>query len=183
MAATVTPRARRLSAVLELLGVVALFLVGVIYLGAAAANQDPLWFYPAFDERPATVYVYRYGQALTLAPNDPGYNDLVAAVNADIPRHAGYYESYALSADQAAYFRDKGYAVELVYGRTVRVHTRFYFPPAPRLLIGLDGPYNYTHSVLMFRGSSERWLPGALALQDTARTRAAIEALLPPTTP
>lgn len=178
MAAEFTPRSRRLTAVLELAAVVVGFLVLAVYIGAASSNQDPLWFYPAFRESPLTVNIYRQGERATLAPNDPGFNTLVAAVNAEVPRHAGYFESLAVSPEQFRHFQERGYAVELVYPGPVQVHTRYFFPAAPRLLIGLDGPYNYTRAVLLFRGSNERWLPGAIALESAEQTRAAADAVL-----
>ena len=42
-------------------------------------------------------------------------------------------ESVAVSPEQFAFFRERGYAVELVYPGPVQVHTRYFFPAAPRL--------------------------------------------------
>lgn len=178
MANEFTPRARRLTAVLELVAIVVVFLVLAFYVIAASSNRDLLWFYPFFDEVPLAVTVYRQGRAVTLTPADPGFDALVAAINAEIPRHAGYFESLAVSPEQMRFFRERGYAVEMIYPAPVQIHTRYFFPAAPRLLIALDGPYNYTNAILLFRGSNERWLPGAIALAGVERTRAVVEALL-----
>lgn len=178
MAAENTPRARRLAALLELAAIVIGFLIVAFYVIAAASNRDPLWFYPVFDEVPLAVNVYRQGKTVTLTPYDPGFDSLVAAINAEIPHHAGYFESLAVSPEQMRFFRERGYAVEMIYARPVQVHTRYYFPAAPRLLVALDGPYNYLNAILLFRGSNERWLPGAIALAGVEQTRAAAEAIL-----
>lgn len=179
------PPARRWTSVVEMLVVLVLFLAGVIWFGGAFPNRDALWFYAKFDHQPAYVRVYHYGETRELWPGDPGFDALVGAVNAEIPQHTGYVESLQPRDASWESYALRGYAVELVYSAPILVHTRQFFPETTRLLIAIDGSYNYVTTsfqqpgaALLFRGSAEKWLPNGLVLKSVDQVRAAAEAAL-----
>lgn len=171
------PVRRRSPNVLEVVIITALFLLALIWFGGAFGNRDPLWFVQAFDERPSAIRMYHYGAVRDVLPGQPGYDELVSAINAEVARHAGYYDTLAPAGDSLASYQARGLAVEMLYARPVQVHTRFFFPAASRLLIAIDGSYNYLKVPFLFRGSADQWLPGGLALGSVDRVRAAIAAL------
>lgn len=169
---------RRLWQILEPLMVMTVFLVGVVWIGGAYSNQDPWWFTGKFEERPAVIRVYHYGETRELYPGDPDFESLVAVVNQTIVRHAGYAESIHPNGASLTFYQTEGYAIELDYGRDVLVHTHYFFPRARKLMITLDGSYNYVGEQILFRGSAERWMPGGIVLKDSAALRAALAAAL-----
>ena len=162
----------------ELLLITVVFVVVVIWIGGAYSNQDLLWFYGQFEERPSYIRIYHYGTTVDLRPGQPEFDTLVAAVNAAVPQHAGYYEGLRPAGDILDYYQTKGYAIELVYDQPVQVHTRYFFPAAERLMIAIDGSYNYTQQILLFRGGSEQWLPSGIALENIDQVRAVSEAVV-----
>jgi hypothetical protein len=170
--------ARRIVQMLEPIGVLILFLIAAIWVGGAYSNGDPLWFYAKFDQQPAAIRIYHYGEVQELRPDDAGFADLVAAVNAQISQHAGYAESIHPHDSSLEHYQTKGFAVELIYDRAVLVHTRYFFPAAPRLMIALDGSYNYISENLLFRGSLERYLPGGIVLNSTEAIRTTVTQVL-----
>lgn len=170
---------RRLVKMFEPLAVLAAFIVAVVWIGGAYSNQDPLWFMAKFEERPQVVRIYHYGQVSEIHPGDPAYETVVAALNQAIISHAGYAESIHPNGTTLEYYQTKGYAIELDYGRDVLVHTHYFFPRARRLMVALDGSYNYVGQQLLFRGSDERWMPGAIVLEDAQLLRDTFATVLP----
>lgn len=169
---------RRWGSVLELILIVVGILVVIIWVVGGYSNQDPLWFTTGFDERPASIVVYHYGETRELFPSTPDYEELVAVLNAAIPQHAGYVESLHPRGDSLESYTRRGFAVELRYAAPVLVHTRYYFPKAPRLFVAIDGSYNYVKTPLLFRGGAENWLPNGIALKDVSAITAAVEQML-----
>ena len=171
---------RKSPKVLDMLIITALFIVAIIWFGGAFGNRDLLWFVQSFDAQPAAIRVYHYGSARDVLPGQARFDELVAAINAEVPKHAGYYENLAPTGSSLASYLDKGFALELLYAQPVLVHSRFFFPRASRLLIAIDGAYNYLKVPLLFRGSAKQWLPGGLVLESVDRVRAAAEAMTNP---
>lgn len=170
--------ARRGTKVIEFLVILALFLAGVIWFGGAYANRDPLWFRKTFNEQPTLVRINYYGTTRELRPGEPGFAEFVTVLNKTIPNHSGYIQSLYPRDASLEYYRTKGYSIELEYADPVLVHTHQYFPPARRLMIAIDGSFNYTNANILFRGSPERYLPGGLALENIDALRAEVERLL-----
>lgn len=183
--------------VLELLGWVAVFLAGVVWFGGSYANQDPLWFYAKFEEQPTVICIYKDGAVRELRPGDPHFASLVSVLNQELPHYDGYAESVhpqGVIGDLAregctqpakvevtealTYYRKAGFAIEMAYGHEVQLHTAHFFPEARHLLIALDGPYNYINPYILFRGSSEKYLPNGLILKQPAQTLALVEQIL-----
>lgn len=158
--------------------ITAAFIVVVVWIGGAYSNQDLLWFYGKFEEQPAYIRIYRYGATVDLRPGQPEFDALVAAVNTAVPQHAGYYEGLRPAGDTLDFYQTQGYAIELVYDRPVLIHTRYFFPAARRLMIAIDGSYNYTRQILLFRGSDEQWLPNGIALKNVDQVRSICDAVV-----
>jgi len=179
------PPSRRWLSVVEMLAVLILFLTGAVWFGGAFPNRDALWFYASFDHQPAFLRIYHYGETREVWPGDPGFAALVTAVNAEVAQHTGYVESLQPRDASWESYALRGYAVELVYDSPVLVHTRQFFPETTRLLIAIDGSYNYVTTAfhqpgaaLLFRGSADKWLPNGLVLKSVEQVRAAVEAAL-----
>lgn len=169
---------RRWGSVLELLLIVAVIIVAIVWLVGGFSNRDPLWFTTGFDERPSSIIIYHYGETQELFPSSAGYEDLVAALNNSIAHNSGYVEGLQPREDSLDSYTLRGYALELRYDSPVQVHTRNYFPKAPRLLIAIDGSYNYVKAPILFRGGPERWLPNGLVLKDVSKISAVVDQVL-----
>lgn len=169
---------RRMGSVLELILIVVAILGVIIWIVGGYSNQDPLWFTSGFDERPASIIIYHYGETREVFPSTPGYEDLVAALNASIPQHAGYVESLHPRGDSLDSYTVRGYALELRYAAPVVVHTRYYFPKAVRLFVAIDGSYNYVKAPILFRGGVEKWLPNGIALKDVSGITTIVDQVL-----
>ena len=170
--------ARQTIKIIEFALILAAFFVAVIWFGGAYTNQDPLWFYPVFEAQPTAVRIYYYGATRELRPGEAGYEQLVSVINTEIVRHAGYVESLYPHGDSLEHYQTKGYAIELEYAAPVRLHTHYFFPAARRLMIAIDGSFNYTDFIILFRGSTKNYLPGGIALKNIDGLRAAVEAVM-----
>jgi hypothetical protein len=169
---------RRWGSVLELLLIVAGIISVIFWIVGGFSNRDPLWFTTGFDERPSSIIIYHYGETREIFPSTPGYEDLVAALNASIPQHAGYVESLYPHDDSLDSYTLRGFALELKYASPVQVHTRYYFPKSVRLFVAIDGSYNYVKVPILFRGGVEKWLPNGIALKDVSGITAAVDRVL-----
>ena len=172
------PPGRRGVKVLEFLGVLVVFLTGLFWFGGAYPNRDALWFQRTFEAQPSLVRIYHYGTTRELRPGDPEYAGLVEAINTAIEAHSGYVESLYPHDTSLVSYQTKGYAIELEYAQAVQVHTRQFFPAARKLMIAIDGAYNWTHTIILFRGNAERYLPGGLALTNIDAVMAQVDRAL-----
>ena len=172
------PASLKWSKVVELAIVVVLFVIGVIWLGGAYPNEDPLWFRPVFDEQPLIIRIHYHGLTRELRPGDPAFAELVAVINSEIVHHAGYQEGLQPRAQSLDYYENRGYSIQLFYPAKVQIHTRQFFPAADRLMIAIEGSYNYIGTPLLFRGTEDSWLPGGLGLKSIDGIRAAVDKVL-----
>lgn len=169
------PKPRRTQSLLAGILIPAILMIVVLYLVVSLTNRDPMWFNATFNERPANIRIYHYGEVIDLRAGQPGFDDLVAAINSEIPIHAGYYESLGQTGATLEAYQQRGYAIELAYAKPVQIHTRNFFPAAPNLFIAIDGSYNYLKYAMLFRGQNNQWIPGALALKSVDLIRAAAD--------
>ena len=102
----------------------------------------------------------------------------MAAINSEIVHHAGYQEGLQPRDQSLDYYETKGYSIQLYYPAQVQIHTRQFFPAADRLMIAIDGSYNYVKTPLLFRGNEDWWLPGGLGLKSIDGIRAAADKVL-----
>ncbi len=102
----------------------------------------------------------------------------MSAVNTAIEQHSGYVESLYPHDESLVNYQTQGYAIELQYAEAVQIHTRQYFPAARKLLIAIDGAFNWSHTIILFRGNAERYLPGGLALTDIDAVKAQVDQAL-----
>lgn len=187
---------RSFGKVFEMLGIVALFLLAVVWFGGAYPNRDPAWFSTDFTAQPSIICFYYHGQVRALRPSDPTYAEWVARLNREMVRHDGYAESVhpggepgnltnngcqlpaAEKPDQTlTHYRLKGIAIELEYATNVQVHAPHFFPEARRLMLALEGNYSYIHSSILFRGSPKEYLPSGLIIQEPTETLNALNTL------
>jgi hypothetical protein len=124
------------------------------------------------------VRIYHYGEVRELLPSDPEYAALVEAVNTAIEKHSGYVESLYPHDESLVSYQTTGYAVELEYAAPVQVHTRQFFPAARKLMLAIDGAFNWTDQIILFRGNAERYLPGGLALTNIDAVKAQVDQAL-----
>ena len=172
------PEGKRGVKVIEFAVVLGLFLGGLIWFGGAYPNRDALWFRRTFDAQPSLIRIYHYGSTRELLPTDPEYAGLVSAINRAIEQHNGYVEGLYPHDESLASYQATGYAVELEYATTVQVHTRQFFPAARKLMIAIDGGFNWTKEIILFRGNAERYLPGGLALTNIDAVKAQVDQAL-----
>ena len=64
------------------------------------------------------------------------------------------------------------------YAQAVHVHARQYFPAARRLMIAIDGAYDWSDTIILFRGNAERYLPGGLALTNIDAVKVQVDQAL-----
>jgi hypothetical protein len=172
------PPARRGVKALEFGVILALFIGTMFWFGGAYPNRDAMWFKRSFEAQPSVVRIYHYGTTREVLPDDPEYAGLVSAINTAIEQHSGYVESLYPHDDSLANYQTEGYAVELEYAEPVQVHTRQFFPAARRFMIAIDGAFNWSHTIILFRGNAERYLPGGLALTNIDAVKAQVDQAL-----
>ncbi len=172
------PPSRRGVKALEFFVVLVLFVGGLFWAGGAYPNRDGLWFNRTFVAQPSRVRIYHYGATRELLPSDPEYSALVTAINHAIEQHSGVVESLYPHDESLASYQATGYAIELEYAEAVQIHTRQFFPAARKLMIAIDGAFNWSHTTILFRGNAERYLPGGLALTNIDAVKAQVDQAL-----
>lgn len=139
----------------------------LIYLILALNTEDPLWFWPFFEEEPSLVAVYCYGELSTFAPGDDGYDGLTALFQDSLSGQKRWdpitmslqtYEEYTTS--------DRVVVVEAAFAESVRVHSVFkYFSQVDRLVVPLDGRHASIYPV--FAQNNGLVVPGSFQLDTT----------------
>lgn len=141
----------------------------------AMGNRDPLWFWPFFNERPAEIVVYHDGTQTTIRPDDSGYKEITAAVNAQLGRPKGFERDTGMSAETEADARNKYVSVELRYGKPIVIHSNTGIGRPSRLFIPITG--RHSEANLVFLGTDRDYLIGALTLRDRSRLDQALRNL------
>ncbi len=172
------PPGRRGVKVVEFAVVLGLFLTGLFWFGGAYPNRDGLWFKRTFEAQPSLIRIYHYGTTRELVPGDAEYAGLVSAINTAIEQHNGYVESLYPHDESLVNYQTLGYAIELEYAEPVQVHTRQFFPAARKLMIAIDGTFNWSRTIILFRGNADRYLPGGLALTNVDAVKAQVDLAL-----
>ncbi len=176
------PRApsRRGPRLIEFVVILVAFAALMVWLVGAVPNRDLLWFSKSFDEQPSVIRVYRYGETREVRPGDPAYADLTRLLNQAVVGHTGYVESLYPHDQSLEHYQTRGYAIEAEYPHPVLVHTRQFFPPGVRLMVAIDGAFNYTHYPILFRATARGYQPGGLALDDISALREQADRLFTP---
>ncbi len=60
----------------------------------------------------------------------------------------------------------------------MQIHTRQFFPAARKLMITIEGAFNWSRTIILFQGNAERYLPGGLALTNIDAVKAQVDQAL-----
>ena len=155
----------------NLFGTVAIFMVVAAYGFMALNTEDPLWFYPKFEETPEEIVVFCYGNEIVLEPGSATFSELNSLVNEAISGRKNW-DSLSMSDDTYAYYHTSSemMVLEMRYRQPVRIHSIYkYFSNVGALVIPLEGRHSQTHAV--FGRTGEEFTAGSLHIQNISRMR------------
>lgn len=170
--------ARPPTSIRSLWSLFALLLAGTLCAAWALptlGTNDPLWFWPSFQERAQRIVVYDEGRKVVLEEGEAGYEALNRALNRSMARIAGFNESQGLSQDSLQDYYTRFRAVEYLYARPVTIHSRYATGRPDSILVPLSGRHFQGH---VFLGRAQRYHPGVLVLADVEEIRRAAGAVI-----
>jgi len=129
------------ASLLNFLLMVALVIMGFLYLVVAGYSHDIAWFWPRFDHMPNQVIIRCYGRELQLEGTSAEAEAIALLVNAQISGDKRF-DPMNLTAPTYDYYRSDPGVVTLIlaYAEPIRIHLpSMYFTNITSLLIPLDG--------------------------------------------
>jgi len=159
----------------DLFLVVILFLLFLVCLAGALPNNDLLWFWPSFNQKPERIVIHHAGQESVLTPSSLGYIELTQAINSSLSQVEGFQGTVGLSEATMKEYMTKELVLEIFYAEPVLIHLPFLFSRPDSLLIPLTGRLSETRVV--FGGVDAQYRPGALSLKTTEPIKEALEAI------
>ncbi len=146
---------------------------GVLFCSGALANDDPLWFWPFFNETPSHIVVHLNGCDVRMMEGSPGFPELVGAINQSLSQVDGYEHGFGLSPQSLKDYRTIERSLEIFYPKPIRVHAPFRSGHPDSLLMPLTGPFGEARS--LFGGRGGDYWGGALRLKTTDPVRREVE--------
>src|SRR4030066_2237124 len=134
----------------------------------AMSTRDLLWFWPGFDEVPASITVHCYGMDVQVEPGQPAFEVLNDAVNTSLTG-AKRWDQISMSDSSYLEYQTSPamMVVELSYDPPVRIHSQYaFFKNCNRLIIPLDGRHASTNPVFGRTGDYSN--SGSYHLKSTA---------------
>jgi hypothetical protein len=153
--------------------VLVVFVIAVIFLLGALANEDPLWFLPFFNETPSRIVVYREGCHAEIVAGKPGFAELTAALNQTLSQVDGYEQGFGLSPDTLKQYVEKGRALQVTYPKRVKIHVSYRFGSPDTLFLPLSDSLGEARAV--FGGIAGDYWASALRLKTTEPIQLAAE--------
>jgi hypothetical protein len=108
----------------------------------ALTNGDPFWFAKRFDAKAEELVIYWEGQQMTLTPNDPDYDDIMAAFAKAIAKPVAFEYEVGFSEENINLYKEQYKLLEVKFKDVVQLHTRYPFNDANTYLV----PLNMTHA-------------------------------------
>lgn len=134
-------QASSFSSIIRAVVVMALLVIGLIWIVNTLSNGDPLWFLPYFGARAESITLYWDGETRILQPGDPEYEVVMNAAADAIATWTAYENRVTLSEESLQELRTHWRLLELRFAEPVLVHTRHIFPPSRTLFIPITGPH------------------------------------------
>jgi hypothetical protein len=147
---------------LNLFVTVSVFLAAAFYGFITLNTEDPIWFWPKFDEAPTGMNVYCYGNTFQFEQDSEHLAQVSAMLNTALSGTKNW-DSLSMSDETYDYYRssDAVLVVELNYTQPVRVHSMYkFFSNVDSLVVPLDGRHSKTNAV--FGRSGENTTAGSL---------------------
>ena len=90
--------------ILNLIGTAVVVLLVLIYVMVSFSTSDPLWFWPYFNESPATVTLFCYGNPVSVDQSSASYEELTTLFN---EQFSGYknWDSLTMSENSWAEYQ------------------------------------------------------------------------------
>jgi hypothetical protein len=129
--------------------IVVILLVALVYAFVSFGTGDWLWFSQKFEETPSAIYVYCYGDTISIQPGDFNFQALENIANASL---SGRKRWDPLSLSDATYEEYKTSpnmrVIEFDYPEPIRVHSNYkFFSNVDRLIIPIEGRHADTNAV------------------------------------
>ena len=160
---------------LQLAGIIVLFLVLSIYGMISLNTGDLLWFWPKFNAQPAGMLIHCYGQDVTLEPGTAPFDHVTSLLNQGLSGAKRWdplslsdatYEEYQISPHMMT--------LEVFYDPPVRIHSQYrFFSGIDTLVVPLDGRHAKYHVV--FGRAGDVTGPGSFPLATAPLIRAYLE--------
>jgi hypothetical protein len=121
----------------------------VVFLVIAFNTGDLLWFWPTFEEVPAGMRVYCYGEAVEIRPGDPAFAPVNTAINQVVSGSKRWDELSLSDATYAEYHTsDQVVVLEAYYDPPVRIHSYYKFMKnIDTIVIPLVGRHSQYHTL------------------------------------
>lgn len=132
-----------------LIGTVLIFMVVAAYGFMALNTEDAMWFWPKFEETPAEIVIFCYGEPKVLSQGSEQLTELTTLINETIsgPKN---WDTLSMSDETYANYQTgtDAMVLEARYASPVRIHTTYkYFSHVGALVIPLDGRHAKTYAV------------------------------------
>lgn len=151
------------------------FSLVTVFVTIALAAQDPLWFWPRFEERPTRIIVYQGGRRSVFEPGQAGYADLAEAVRASLAQGAVRSSGIGLSAASLEDAYGLYLTVEAFFDRPVKLHAGFNTGWPTQMLFPITG--RHADQPVVFLGRNGQYMANGPVLRTVEPLRNALQAL------
>lgn len=154
-------------------------LLGIVALGyyatVALTSRDPLWFLRGVEDRPARFVVYRAGQHTALGPGDPGFAELVDAVQTSLAGGFARLSSTGFSEQTLQEAYTQHVTLEVFWDQPIELHAWFPTGRTTQMLFPITGHHAELSLVLL--GDAGHYRAGAPVLETMEPIRDALRSL------
>jgi hypothetical protein len=151
------------------------FGVLVVFLTITLSTQDPLWFKPGFDQRPARIVIYQAGQRTELTPGTPGYADMAEAVRASLNQGIARSSGIGLSQGSLEDAYNQYLTVEAFFDGPVKLHAAVNTGAPTQMLFPITG--RHADQPIAFLGKNGVYMSNGPILKTVQPIRDALATL------
>lgn len=154
--------------ILKSLSIFILAILGFGYLSIAVSTGDLLWFWPAFNGKPASITVHCAGRLRPVPPGSNAFEQLSNGLNDEL---WGLNQWQTLSLSEATWndyvLGEESQVLEYRFSPYETIHSYFrFFKNFDTLIVPLEGRHANSNPVFGLKG--ELILPGSFRLESNA---------------
>lgn len=161
--------------VIQLLVLMAGFVLLAYYATVSLTARDLLWFLREFKDQPSRIVVYNAGQRTELLPGQAGFDELAVAVQTSLAQGFARLTSIGFSEQTLQNAYTEHVTLEVFFDQPVRLHAWFPTGRTTQMLFPITGRHSEQPIVLL--GDDRQYRAGAPVLNTTEPILEALEAL------